>query len=102
MQDKKQQLELNMEQQTGSKLRKEYDKAVYFYPVYLIYMMSTWCEMPGLYEAGIKIVGRKINNLRYADDTTLMAGSEEELKSLLMKVKEESGKSWRKTQHSKN
>ena len=43
-------------------------------------------------QAGIKIAGRKINNLRYADDTTLMAGSEEELKSLLMKVKEESEK----------
>ena len=43
-------------------------------------------------QAGIKIVGRNINNLRYADDTTLMAESEEELKSLLMKVKEESGK----------
>ena len=56
----------------------------------------------GLYEAqaGIKIAGRNINNLRYADDTTLMAESEEELKSLLMKVKEESGKSWLKAQHS--
>ena len=54
-------------------------------------------------QAGIKIVGRNINNLRYADDTTLMEKkSEEELKSLLMKVKEESGKSWLKTQHSKN
>ena len=52
-------------------------------------------------QAGIKIAGRKINNLRYADDTTLMAESEEELKSLLMKVKEE-WKSWLKTQHSKN
>ena len=45
-------------------------------------------------QAGIKIAGRNINNLRYADDTTLMAESEEELKSLFMKVKEESGKSW--------
>ena len=53
-------------------------------------------------QAEIKIAGRNINNLRYADDTTLMAESEEELKSLLMKVKEESGKSWLKTQHSKN
>ena len=43
-------------------------------------------------QAGIKITGRNINNLRYADDTTLIAESEEELKSLLMKVKEESGK----------
>ena len=53
-------------------------------------------------QAGIKIAGRNINNLRYADDTTLMAESEEELMSLLMKVKEESEKSWLKTQHSKN
>ena len=53
-------------------------------------------------QAGIKIAGR--NNLRYADDTTLMAESEEELKSLLMRVKEDSGlkKSWLKTQHAKN
>ena len=52
--------------------------------------------------AGIKIAGRNISNLRYADDTTLMAESEEKLKSLLMKVKEESGKSWLKAQHSEN
>ena len=52
-------------------------------------------------QAGIKIAGRNINNLRYADDTILMAETEE-LKSLLMKVKEESGKSWLKTQHSEN
>ena len=58
----------------------------------------------GLDEAqvGIKVARRNINNLRYADDTTLMAESEEEIKSLLMKVKEESGKSWLKTQHSEN
>ena len=53
-------------------------------------------------QAGIKTGRRNINNLRYIDDTTLMAESEEELKFLLMKVKEESGKSWLKTQHSKN
>ena len=52
-------------------------------------------------QAGIKIAGRNVNNLRYAYDTTLMAESEEELKSLL-KVKEESKKSWLKTQHSEN
>ena len=75
MQVRKQQLELDMEQQTGSK-----EEA----------------------QAGIKIARRNINNLRYADDTTLMAESEEELKSLLMKVKEESGKSWLKAQHSEN
>ena len=51
-------------------------------------------------QAGIKIAGRNINNFRYADDTTLMAANEEELKSLLMKMKEDSGKSWFKTQHS--
>ena len=53
-------------------------------------------------QAGIKIAGRNINNLRYADDTTLMAESEEELKSLLVKVKEESENSWLKAQHSEN
>ena len=52
-------------------------------------------------QAGIKIAGRNINNLRYVDDTTLMAESKE-LRSLLMKVKEESEKSWLKTQHSEN
>ena len=53
-------------------------------------------------QAGIKIAGRNTNNLRYANDTNLMAESEEELKSLLMKVKEESEKGWLKTQHSEN
>ena len=53
-------------------------------------------------QAGIKIARRNINSLRYADDTTLMTESEEELKSFLMKVKEESERSWLKTQHSKN
>ena len=53
-------------------------------------------------QAGIKTARRNTNNLRYADDTTLMAESEEELKSLLMKVKEESEKNWLKAQHSEN
>ena len=53
-------------------------------------------------QAGIKIARRNLNNLRSADDTTLMADSKEELKSLLMKVKEESEKSWLKAQHSEN
>ena len=53
-------------------------------------------------QAEIKIAGRNINNLRYADDTTLMAQSEEELKGLLIKVKEEEWKSWLKTQNSEN
>ena len=58
----------------------------------------------GLDEAqiGTKTAGGNINNLRYAENTTLMVESKEELKSLLMKVKEESGKSWLKTQHSEN
>ena len=88
MQVRKQQLELDMEQQTGSKQEKEYGKAVYCHPAYLTYMQSTSCEA----QAGIKIVGRDINHLRCADDTTLMAESKEEVKSLLMKVKEQSGK----------
>ena len=94
MQVRKQHLELDMEQQTGSKQEKEYVKAVYHHPAYLTSMQSTWWEMLGLEEAEarIKIVRRNMNNLRYADDTTLMAESEEELKSLLMKVKEESEK----------
>ena len=71
-----------------------------FFNFYAEYIMQN----TGLDEAqaGIKIAGRNINNLRYADDTTLKAESEEELKSLLMKVKEESEKSWLKTQHSEN
>ena len=104
MQAKKHQLEPDMEQQSGSKLEKDCIKAVYSHPAYLTYMQSTSCEIPGWmkYKLGIKIAGRNINNLRYADDTTLMAESEEDLKSLLMKVKEESGKIWLKSQHSKN
>ena len=53
-------------------------------------------------QAGIKTAGKNINNLRYADDTTLMAESEEELKSLLVKVKEDNEKSWLNTQHSES
>ena len=92
MKVRKHQLELDMEQQTGSISGKEYIKAVYCHPAYL----DAEYIMPhsGLDEAqvGIKIDGRNINNIRYADDTTLMAESIEELKSLLMKVKEESEK----------
>ena len=93
MQVRKQQLELDMEQQTGSKSGKKYIKAVYCHPVYLTYsehiMRNAWVNEA---QAGVKIAGRNINNLRYADDTTLMPESKEELKSLLMKVKEESEK----------
>ena len=89
MQVKKLQLELDLEQQLGSKLGKEYIKAAspWLFNVYAEYIM--WNAGLEEAQAGIKIAGRNINNLRYADDTTLMAESEE-LKSLLMKVKEES------------
>ena len=98
MQVKKQQLELDMEQQTGSKLGKEYIKAVYCHPVYLTYYAEYIMQNARLDEAqaeaqaGIKTARRNSNNLRNADDTTLMTESKEELKSLLMKVKEESEK----------
>ena len=93
MQVKKQQLELDMEQQTGSKLGKEYVKAALLSPhlfnLYAEYIMRN-ARLDEV-QAGIKIARRNISNLRCADDTTLMAESEE-LKNLLMKVKEESGK----------
>ena len=88
MQVKKQQLEPDMVQWTGSKLREEYIKTAFCHPAYLTYeeyiMRNTGLEEA---QTGIKIARRDINNLRCADDTTLMAESEEELKSLLMKVK---------------
>ena len=86
--------ELDMEQQTSSKLGKEYIKAVYCHLAYLTYMQSTSCENVRLDEAqaGIKIAGENINNLRHADDSTLTEESKEELKSLLMNMKEESEK----------
>ena len=71
MQVKKQQLEPVMEQQTGSKLGKEYLKAVYCQPAYLTSMQSTSSEMLGWIKQ--KIAGRNINNLRYTNDITLMA-----------------------------
>ena len=99
MQVKKQQLEPDMEQQTGSKLGEEYVKAVYCHPIYLTYMQSTSWEMLGIEtQAGIKISGRNRKNLRYADDTTLMAESEEELKSLLIRWKRNMNKlTWKST-----
>ena len=86
---KKQQLELDMEQQAGSKSGKEYDKYVYCHPASITYMQKISWQMLDEAQAGIKIAGRNINNLRYADDTMLMAESKE-LKNLLMKVTEES------------
>ena len=83
-----------MERWTGSKLGKVYNKAVYYHPAYLTSMQSISCEIAGPDEvqARIKIAGRYINNLRYEDDTTLMAESKEELKCFLLKVKEKNGK----------
>ena len=94
-----------MEQQTGSKLGKEYVKIVYCHPAYLpsnykvicnVFITNSFHMMYSKYimwnagldesQAGIKIVRRNINNLRYADHTTLMAENKEELKSLLMRV----------------
>ena len=85
---KKQQLELDMKQQTGSKLSKKYYKDVYCHPAYLTYIQSTSCKNAVINESQtwIKIARRNINNLRYAEDTTLMAESEEDVKSLLMRV----------------
>ena len=90
-----------MAQQTGSKSGKEYIKDVYCHPIYLTYMQYTSCEMPSWMEHKLES-RRNINNLRYADDTTLMAESEE-LKNLLRKVKEESEKVGLKlTRHKKS
>ena len=82
-----------MEQWSASKLGKEYLKVILspcLFNLYEEYIMGNARLSEA--QAGIKITGRNINNLRYEDDTTLMAESEEELKSLLMKVKEESEK----------
>ena len=104
MQVRKQQLELDMEQQTGSKWGKEYIKAVSLSPCLFNLNAEYIMKNAGLDEAqaGIKIARRNINNLKYADNTTLMAESEE-LKSLLMKMKELwEWKSGLKAQHSEN
>ena len=93
MQVKKQQLELDMEQQTGSKLKgvcQGCRLSPCWFNLYAEYIM--WNATLDEAQAGIKIARRNSNNLRYADDTTLMAESEEELKNLLMKVKEENEK----------
>ena len=85
MQVKKQQLDPDMEEQTGSKLGKEYVKAVYCHPTYLTYMRNAGLDEA---QAGIKIAGRNLINLRCAGETNLMAERKEKLKSLLMKVKQ--------------
>ena len=98
MQVRKQQSELNMEQQTGSKLGKKYIKAVQVHQVLSLCLFNlyaeyiTWNASLEEAQAGIKIAGRNINNLRSTDDTILMAESKEELKSHFMNVKGESEK----------
>ena len=86
---KKQQLELDMEKQSGSKLEKEFIKAVYCQLAYLTYTQSISCKLLGWmkHKLELRLLRENIKNLRYADDTTFMAESEEELKNLLMKVK---------------
>ena len=93
-----------MEQRTGSKLGKEYVKAVYCHPAYLIYMQSKNMWNAGLDEsqARTKTARRNINNLRHADDTTLMEQSEEELKVKGDQGEKGKWKRWLKTQHSEN
>ena len=93
-QDNKQQLEPVMEHRTGSKIGKGLRQGCILLPCLFNFYAEYIMQNAGLDEAqaGIKIPRRNINNLRYADDTTLMAGSEEALKSLLMKVKEKSEK----------
>ena len=91
MQVKKQRLESDMQQQTGSRSGKGYVQAVYCHPVYLYAVPHVKYRLDES-QAGIKIAGRDISNLRYPDYTTLMAESEDELKTLLMKMKEEIGK----------
>ena len=86
---KKQQLELDMEQQTDFKSGKEYVKAVYCHPAYLTYMQSTLCEMLGWMKHKLesRLPGEISKNFRYADSSSLMAESEEELQNLLIKMK---------------
>ena len=90
--------------QTGSKSEKEHVKVVYCYPAYLTYMQSTSREMLDWmrHKLESRLLGEISNNLRCADDTTLMAESKEELKNLLMKVKEESEKAGLKLNIQKN
>ena len=92
MQVKKQKLESDMEKWTGSKLGKEYIKVAYCHPVKFYAEHIMWNAGLDGSQAGIKIAGRNISSLRNADDTTLMAENKEELKSPLMKVREESEK----------
>ena len=104
MQVRKQQLELDMDQQTGSKQEKEYVEAVYCHSAYFNSRQSTSCEMPGWMKHKLesRLPGETSRTLRQADDATFMAESKEELKKLLMKVKEEIEKAGLKLNIQKN
>ena len=95
MEVKKQQLELDMEQQTGSKLEKEYIKAVYCHPAYLTYIQSTSCEMPGWMKH--KLESRFLGEISVTSDMQMTPPSWQKVKRLLMKVKEENEKAGLKT-----
>ena len=97
MQVSKQHLELDMEKQTGSKLGKKYVKAVYCHPAYLTYAQSTTCNMHDEAQAGIKIVGRNINNFRYT-----YGRKQRRTKEPLDESERRKYKSWLKSQHSEN
>ena len=100
MQVKKQQLELDMEQWTSSKLGKEYVQIIYCHPAYLTYMQSTTCKVPGWMNhklesrllGEISTISDKLGEISITSDTTLMAESDKKLKSFMMGVKEESEK----------
>ena len=98
IQVKKQQLELDMGQQTGSKSGKEYIKAVYSHPAYLTCMQITSCQMQGWRKYKLETLGEILITSDMQTNHPY-GSSDEELKSLLMKVKEKSEKSWLKTQH---
>ena len=102
MQDKKQQWEVDMEQWTGSKLGKEYVNAVHCHPDYLTYVNTMQNARLDESQTGIKIAVRNINNLMYADDTTLNGKKWRGIKEPLDEGERGEWKSWLETQHSKN
>jgi len=95
---KKQQLELSMEQLTGSELGKEYNKTLCCHSAYLTSMQNISCEMPGWMNHKLKSRWLGEITTQICRCTTLTTGSEEELDLLLVRVKEENRKSWLKTQ----
>ena len=103
MQVKKQQLELDMEQRTAFKLGKECDKALYFHPVYLTYMQSKWCKMPGWMKNKLK--SRLLGEISITSDTQIILSygrKRGRMKEPLDERERGEWKSWLKTQHSEN